>query len=163
MNVEQVMTRPVLKCGPNDTLAIAAQLMWECESGCVVVVAEGVVVGIITDRDVAMGAYTSGQALWEVPVLRSMTPAPATIREDATIDAAERLMREHHVRRLPVVDRTRSLVGLISLDDIAREAKNQYGRKDTDVTPDGVAATLAVVSEPRKPQAIASTLPNGKR
>lgn len=163
MKVEQVMTRPALQCGPNDTLAIAAQLMWECEAGSVVVVAEGVVVGIITDRDVCMGAYTSGQALWEVPVLRSMTPAPTTVRQDETVDAAEKLMREHRVRRLPVVDRTRKLVGLISLDDIAREARIQYGHKDVEVTPDGVAATLGAVSEPRMQKAIAPAERNGKR
>lgn len=159
MNVEQLMSRPVATCSPNDTLAIAAQKMWDRELGAVVVVEEGVIVGMITDRDVAMGAYTSGQALWEVPVRRSMTPAPTTILQNATVAAAEKLMREHRVRRLPVIDRTRALVGLISLDDIAREARDQYGRRDAELSPEGVTATLGAVTEPRKSQALAVDRP----
>jgi len=152
MKVEQLMSRPVLSCGPNDTLQIAAQLMWDNEVGSVVVQREGKVVGIITDRDIAMGALTSGQSLWEVPVSRSMTAAPSTIQLSATIDAAEQLMREKRVRRLPVMNEKGILVGVLSLDDVAREARRQYGKGELDVTPDGVASTLGVVAEPRKSQ-----------
>lgn len=162
MQVEQLMSRPVLTCSPNDTLQGAAQLMWEQEKGSVVIVQAGKIVGLLTDRDIAMGAYTSGQALWEVPISRSMTPVPVTIAPEATIDAAEKAMRDHKVRRLPVVDAKGTLVGVISLDDVAREAQRQYGRKQVDVTPDGVAATLAAVAEPRRPVAIA-TVPQRKQ
>ena len=147
MQIEELMSRPVLVCGPNDTLQIPAQLMWDQGVGCVVVQKEGKVIGVITDRDICMGAYTSGQALWELPVSRSMTAAPATIDATATVDDAEQLMRQHHVRRLPVIDANGVLVGVISLDDLAREARRQFGRGI-----DGIAATLGAVADARTPK-----------
>jgi len=154
MKVEQLMARPVHTCSPNDTLQIPAQLMWNHEVGSVVVQREGKIVGMLTDRDICIGALTSGQALWEIPVSRSMTPAPVTIHAQATVDAAEQLMREKRVRRLPVVDELGHLVGLLSLDDVAREALRQYGKRRPDVSTDGVVGTLGTVAEPRKPQGL---------
>ena len=105
MNVEEVMSRPVRTCGPNDTLQTAAQLMWDHEVGSVVVLLEGTIVGMLTDRDVCMGAYTSGQALWEVPVQRAMTPAPVTIRENATVAAASAGRRPNRTPAASTADR----------------------------------------------------------
>jgi CBS-domain-containing membrane protein len=64
MNIEQLMTRDVESCHPDDSLDRAAQLMWDNDCGCVPVVDEKQRVhGIITDRDICMSAYTSGQSL----------------------------------------------------------------------------------------------------
>jgi len=67
MKVEQIMTRIVHTCSENDTLNRAAQLMWENDCGCVPVIhggnGSGAVVGVVTDRDVCMGAYTQGRLL----------------------------------------------------------------------------------------------------
>lgn len=159
MKVEQLMTRPVWTCEPGDSLRVAAELMWEHDVGCVVVQRGGRVVGVITDRDICMGGYTTGLAFHEVLVGRSMGIEPTVIRAQATIDAAERLMREKRIRRLPVVDDAGTLLGLISLNDVAREAARQLGRPVVDISSEGVAATLAVLSAPRKAQTLVTPQP----
>ena len=74
MKVEQLMTRPVWTCGPEESLQVAAQLMWEHDVGCVVVQHGGQIFGVITDRDICMGDYTTGQASHEVRVGRRESP-----------------------------------------------------------------------------------------
>lgn len=150
MKVEQLMTRPVMSCSPQDSLHRAAQLMWEQDVGCVVVLKEGKVVGVITDRDVCMGGYTKGLPLNRIPVSESMARSPSTVRVDESVATAERLMAEKRIRRLPVVDAKGALVGLLAINDIAREAKRQRGKKLLDVTVEEVVGTLATVSEPRR-------------
>lgn len=160
MKVEQLMTRPVWTCGPADTLQVPAQLMWEHEVGCVVVQQGDRIVGVITDRDICMGGYTTGLAFHEVLVGRSMAIEPCVINARATVDMAERLMREKGIRRLPVVDDAGGLVGLLSLNDVAREAARQLGKPEIDVSAEGVAATLAAVCEPRS---VRSMVPKDER
>lgn len=150
MKVEQLMTRPVWTCEPSDSLDVAAQLMWDHDVGCVVVQHHGQVVGVITDRDICMGGYTTGLAFHEIAVGRSMAIEPTVIDARASVDAAVRLMREKRIRRLPVVDAAQRLVGVLSLNDVAREAARQLGRPGLDVSSEGVAATLAVLCTPRK-------------
>ncbi len=154
MKVEQLMTRPVWTCEPGASLQVAAGLMWEHDVGCVVVQAGGRIVGVITDRDICMGGYTTGLAFNEVLVSRSMAIEPSVIDARATVDAAERLMRSKGIRRLPVVDDAGHLVGLLSLNDIAREAARQMGKPSLDVSSEGVAATLAVLCTPRTSTAL---------
>lgn len=147
MRVENLMTRPVFVCGPNDFLSAAARLMWDHNVGSVVVQDGDRIVGMLTDRDVCMGAYTTGMPLWAIRVRNSMTPDPVTLREDASIAIAERVMREFGVRRLPIVDKAGRLVGLLSVDDLAREAKREWGHEEIAVTGDEVAETIASVTE----------------
>jgi CBS domain-containing protein len=154
MKIEQIMTRPVWTCRPSDTLNIPAELMWENDVGCVVVQDEGKIVGIITDRDICMGAYTQGKPIWAIPVRESMATEPIFIQQNATVEAAEELMRGGRIRRLPVVNEEGALVGLLSLNDIAREAKRQRGKKLLDISLDGVAGTLAALCEPRKSESL---------
>lgn len=159
MKVEQLMTRPVWTCGPEESLQVAAQLMWEHDVGCVVVQHRRQIVGVITDRDICMGGYTTGLAFHQVGVGRSMAINPYVIHARATVDAAERLMREKGIRRLPVVDDVGGLVGLLSLNDVAREAARQLGKPGLDVSSEGVAATLAVLCTPRRARTLALTQP----
>jgi CBS-domain-containing membrane protein len=75
MRVEQLMTRDVKVCRAEDTLSRAAQLMWEHDCGCVPVIGtngDGRLVGIITDRDIAMAAYTQGWPQSAIPVSTAM-------------------------------------------------------------------------------------------
>ncbi len=73
MNVSDLMTTAVKSCVIGDSLQRAAQLMWENDCGVVPVLdGEGRVVGMITDRDICMAAYTHGQALWQLPVSGAM-------------------------------------------------------------------------------------------
>ena len=74
--VREVMTKDVLTCSVSDRLNRAAQLMWESDCGCIPIVEEhGMLVGMLTDRDICMAAYTSGKPLSEISVTSAMSTA----------------------------------------------------------------------------------------
>ena len=150
MKVEQIMSRPVVTCTVEDSANRAAQLMWDHDIGAVVVLdAAQRVAGIITDRDVCMAAYTRGATLSQIPVGEVMSKSVAVIQQDDGIGLAEAQMRTRKVRRLPVVDANDRLVGIIALNDVAREAALQRGRKTPEVPGDEVVTTLGAICEPR--------------
>jgi predicted transcriptional regulator len=75
MKIQNVMTRDVSACSPEDMLSRAAQLMWERDCGCVPVIDHsGVVCGMVTDRDICIAAYTQGLPLHQIAVRRAMSP-----------------------------------------------------------------------------------------
>lgn len=152
MKVEQIMSRPAITCRSDDPAARAAQLMWDADIGCVVVLDAGErLVGIITDRDICMAAFFRGEALAQIPVGEVMSKAVAVVRQDDRLGMAEALMRSKKVRRLPVVDGKDKVVGLLSLNDVARAAQQQRGRRVPDVAGDEVVSTLGAICEPRRP------------
>lgn len=151
MVVGQLMCREVRFCAPEDSLELAAQMMWDHDVGCVVVVSGGRVVGMLTDRDVCMAAYTQGRALREVTVSSAMSKECHLARPDMPASEAMRLMRERQVRRLPVCDEQGRLQGVLSLNDLAREAV----RPRTKLAPHEVVETLAAVGQRRQPAASA--------
>jgi len=127
MKITQLMTPNVKSCRPEDSLNIAAQIMWDNDCGCVPVVTEsGQVVGVLTDRDICMAAYTQGASLQTLRVESAMAHKVITSRPEDSISTAETLMRENRVRRLPVVNTQGDLVGIISLNDIALEAEREH-------------------------------------
>lgn len=156
MKVEQLMTRTVRTCGPWDPLNEAARIMWEQDCGCVPVVDEqGHVIGIVTDRDVSMAAYTRGLPLWALQVDGAMARQVHTCRPGDSLAAAERTMRARQLHRLPVVDESGVLVGLLSLRDLAIEAVREHGRRRAEVSAEEVAETLGAISQPRGEHALA--------
>ncbi len=153
MKVEQLMTCDVKVCTDADTLNRAAQLMWEFDCGCIPVIhvnGDGRVIGVITDRDIAMAAYTQGKQLWAIPITSAMVHEVIACHASDGISQAEALMRDNRVRRLPVLDQHERLAGVISLNDIAREAQREAaaGRR-VEVTEQGVTETLASICQPR--------------
>lgn len=162
MKVEQIMSRPAVTCLVSDTANRAAQLMWEMDIGCVVVLdADEKLAGIITDRDLCMAAYTRGAALWQIVVGDVMTRSVAVVRQDDRLGMAEALMRSKRVRRLPVVDLKEKVVGLLSLNDVARVAQNQRGRRVPEVAGEEVVSTLGAICEPRRPQELMTQAKGG--
>jgi CBS domain-containing protein len=159
MKVEQLMTSGVRVCTEADTLNRAAQLMWEFDCGCIPVITangDGRLIGIVTDRDIAMAAYTHGGPLGAIPVGTAMAHKVIVCHADDGISQAEALMRDNRVRRLLVLDQSERLVGILSLNDVAREARREAAAgKRAEVTGEGVLETLASVCEPRIPRAIA--------
>jgi CBS domain-containing protein len=92
--------------------------------GCVIVVHDGTVAGIVTGRDLALRAVGSGLSA-EVPVERIMTRNVASVPVGADITDAARIMGQRRVRRLPAVDVHGHVYGVISLDDVARHLGHQ--------------------------------------
>jgi CBS domain-containing protein len=144
-----LMRSPAVCCHLEETLQRAAQLMWEHDVGAVVVVDDG---GrprhVVTDRDLCMGAFTQGVALWQSP-LRSVRPAPAVCCSvDSGVNEVCRLMKEHGIRRLAVVDASGAAVGMIGLGDLIREATLSTPKSRTrGLTPVQLARTLSALYE----------------
>jgi CBS domain-containing protein len=145
MKISELMTRTVQVCRATDTLDRAAQLMWDHDIGTLVVVDEhGQVIGMITDRDACMAAYTRGGALCDIPVEVAMSKHVVTCRPDDSDTAVAELMAKHKIRRVPVVDDAHRPIGILSLNDLARTMA--HGRN---VPATAVAGTLAAICEHR--------------
>ena len=124
MDVQEIMTAPVQTLNPEDTLNCAAKLMRDQALGCVPVVdRNGALVGVLTDRDIALSAHEYGEALWKLRIADSMHTPVYTCRSDDDIETAATIMRKHRVRRLPVVDAANKPIGMISLDDLAHASR----------------------------------------
>lgn len=146
--VGSVMTRGVASCTGSDTLHRAAQIMWDRDCGAVPVVdAEGRAVGVVTDRDLCMAAYTRGRPLSAVSVSSMLTGRLYTCFASTSLDEAMARMAAHRVRRLVVVEPgNQRLVGILALADVARhlEALSATHRR----APARLASLLAALSAP---------------
>ena len=146
MNIEQLMSRDTRSCSPDDTLDCAARSMWERDCGVVPIVeAGGRVVGMITDRDICMAAYTQNQLLAQIPIRTVAMKPVVTVRPQESAQVAESLMQRHQLRRLAVIDDRNRLVGILSLNDLARCA----GRHPQEIPTAEIAKTLAAIGQPR--------------
>ena len=128
MNLMEIARTEPVTIDPQQPLAHATALMDDKNVGAVVVVDdEEKVIGIITDRDIAL-ALGGGQVSTGTPVADVMTRQVHTIWQDQGIFNATQYMMGHKVRRLPVIDRQERLVGMITADDLvglfARELLN---------------------------------------
>ena len=157
MNVGQLMTHNVRACRPEDTLDTAAKIMWDNDCGCVPVLdAHRQIIGMLTDRDICMAAYTQGGALRSLRVSSAMSRKVHSCKAEDSLAAAEEFMRTNLIRRLPVTDAEGHLVGIISLNDLAREAEHERTQAKKEVTGDEVGLTLAAICTPRLPRAVAA-------
>lgn len=106
-------------CHPGDSLAQAAKLLWEGDCGALPVIdGESRVVGMVTDRDICMAAFTRGLPLHSMSVASAMSTEVHAAGPDDSLAHVARIMSKHQVRRVPVVEGGK-LVGLISLADLA--------------------------------------------
>ncbi|HEY4180891.1 MAG TPA: CBS domain-containing protein [Kofleriaceae bacterium] len=97
-----------------------AKLMWDFDIGVVPVIDDfGQVVGIVTDRDACMAAYTQCQPLHCLPCTIAMSNHVITCRPDDTDVSVAKLMSKNKVRRVPVVDDAQKPIGIVSLNDLA--------------------------------------------
>jgi CBS domain-containing protein len=118
MKVKDVMTKSVVSLNSEDSVERAAQLMKEHNIGAVPVCQGDKVIGIITDRDVALRSVASGKDSRSQNVREIMSSNPVTGTQDMDVQDASRIMSERQLRRLPIVD-NENLVGVVSLGDIA--------------------------------------------
>ncbi len=151
MKVADLMKSEVKTCAQDDSLNFAAGLMWDGDCGCVPVVdSAGKLVGIITDRDICMAAYTQGESLHRMKVASAMARPVAECAPGDDLQVAEQYMREGKLRRLPVCDAEGRVIGILSLSDIAIEAERQRARDmRASIAASEVAGILAAVSQPR--------------
>jgi CBS domain-containing protein len=133
MRVQEIMTPAPSTCTPDTTLAEAANLMWKSDCGVLPVVDDGELAGMVTDRDmfIALGTRNTRAALLRVGAVA--TTKVVTCGPDDEVEAALSTMKEARVRRLPVVDVNRQLIGIISLNDIALAAGDNKPVRDRDV------------------------------
>ncbi len=148
--VHDAMRTRVHVCAPEDTLARAAQLMWEKDLGCLPVCGPGrKALAMLTDRDISMAAFMQWKHLAETSVESAMSRGLCACSPDDELGRAESIMRANQVRRLPVVDAQGVLVGLLSLGDVARYVRQRSPRGDGSLTQQRLAETFAAICEPR--------------
>jgi CBS domain-containing protein len=126
--VADLMTRPTATCPADAEIRAAAALMRDRDTGDVVVVDHDTVRGIVTDRDIVVRALADGKGP-ETPLAEVLSGQVVAVAPDDRIEKVVDLMREHAVRRIPVVDGGR-LAGVISIGDLAIERDSDSALAD---------------------------------
>ena len=119
--VNEVMTHDPQITSPGAPVTEAAQIMRNDDVGAVLI-GDGDLQGIVTDRDITVRVVADGRDPDEVKVSEIATESPVTLTGDESVEDAAKLMREHDVRRLPVVQDGRP-VGIVALGDLAVEGR----------------------------------------
>jgi CBS domain-containing protein len=134
MKVKEIMTPEVVVASPKDTLQHAAQIMEENDFGVLPVGEDDRLVGMLTDRDITIRAVARGKAPDRCTVGEVMSNDIKYIYDDETLEDASRNMSELQLRRLPVLNRKKRLVGIVSMGDLALNAKDNAGKALKDVS-----------------------------
>jgi CBS domain-containing protein len=140
MRVSEAMTRQVKICTPGQTIREVAKTMAEIDAGALPVGENDRLIGMITDRDIAVRGVAQGKGP-DTPVREVMSEHVEYCYDDEDLDRVAQGMADVRVRRLPVVNREKRLVGILSLGDVARKD----GHREV------VAETVAGVSMPGGP------------
>ena len=124
MKVSQVMTRDVKTVRPDQTAKEAARFMLSEDAGSMPVSEGDRLIGMITDRDIAVRGVAKGHGP-DTPIRELMTNEVICAREDDDVEEVATKMSKAQVRRLPVIDASDKLCGIVSLGDLARETADQ--------------------------------------
>lgn len=129
MKVGEVMTRDVEIAAPDDTVQTAARMMADTGAGALPVGENDRLVGMVTDRDIAVRAVAEGKAPDTCKVRDVMSGGIKYVFDDEDVGELSRKMAEWQVRRVPVLNRDKRLIGIVSLGDLAveDEAKRHVG------------------------------------
>lgn len=127
MLVKEVMSAKVESIGPEVTVRECARKMDQLGVGALPVWADGHVVGFVTDRDICCRAIAGGKDPATILARDVMTRGAVSCFDDQHCSEAARLMKEEHVRRLAVINRHQMMVGLFSVDDLARYSHDLAG------------------------------------
>ncbi len=125
MILKDVMNRQVETISPEVTLREAARKMDEINIGALLVCDGDRIIGIITDRDIVIRSVSEGLDVNTTRVRDSMTSPIVYAYDDQTVDDAVQIMEKEQVRRLPILNRDKRLVGIVSISDIATETADQ--------------------------------------
>lgn len=119
MIISDVMTREVRVASPDDTLQCVARVMQEEDFGSLPVAENDRLVGMLTDRDITIRAVGHGLPPLQSKVREIMSTDVRYVYEDESVQDVAKVMGDLHVRRLPVLNRDKRLVGIVSLGDLA--------------------------------------------
>lgn len=136
MRVSEIMTRNVRVTNPNDTIQEAARVMADIDAGVIPVGDNDRLVGMLTDRDIAIRAIAEGKGP-DARVSDVMTLDVKYCFEDEEVDRVCQNLGDQQIRRIPVVNREKRLVGILSLGDLAIDGGNS-----------GVGEALSAISRP---------------
>jgi CBS domain-containing protein len=151
MKIKHVMTKDPKCCVPSDTAPHAAIIMRDEKAGVVPVIENEQsrkLVGIVTDRDLCMNIVAEGRDARTVQVDECMTTAVVSALPQGALEKATELMRDNQIRRIPVIDEQRRLVGIVSLADVVERASVK-----TVETHETLKTVSAPTAEPSKPRA----------
>ncbi|HEX6176315.1 MAG TPA: CBS domain-containing protein [Candidatus Binatia bacterium] len=118
MSLDRICSKTVVTISPDATVLEAAKLMHSKHIGCLVVTDNSRPTGILTDRDIVLKLVAGEKKPEETTVKNIMTTNPTMVNVNYDVLDAVRLMRDRGVRRLPVIDEHRHLLGIITLDDV---------------------------------------------
>jgi len=124
MKVSEVMTRDVKTVRPDQPVKEAAKFMLSEDAGSMPVSDGDRLIGMITDRDIAVRGVAKGYGP-ETPIRELMTDEVICAREDDDVEEVATKMSQAQVRRLPVIDENEQLCGIVSLGDLARETNDE--------------------------------------
>ena len=119
MKIKDLMTTDVRTCSPGTTLAAAGALMLDGDCGILPVVKNGKLVGIVTDRDLALKVVAEGRDPAATSVHAMMTSPVVTCLADDDLQIALDAMATHQLRRIPVVNSEQAVVGIVAQADVA--------------------------------------------
>jgi CBS domain-containing protein len=128
MKISEVMTTELETISADQTAREAAAFMLRADAGSIPVCEGDRVVGIITDRDIAVRGVAEGRGP-DTPVSELMSDGIICAHEDEDVDTVAQRMSEEQVRRMPVVDAEERLIGIVSLGDLARESSTRLAEQ----------------------------------
>ena len=143
MKIREVMSADPVCCLPTDSAQGVARVMRDHNVGSIPVVMDQNsrrLVGVITDRDLCCSVVADGLDPKGTAIEKFMTLNPVTCREGENVEICERLMQEHQIRRIPIVDADDRVIGIVAQADLALKDK-----------PERVSKTVAEVSKSAEP------------
>jgi len=149
MKVKDVMTPDAKAIWITESLADAAKEMWENDCGALPIIKDGrKVVGMITDRDICMAAAMRDRNPSAISVEEVMNTTVYAAEAEEDVEQALKTMREHKIRRLPVLNLECELEGIVSMNDIVLKAKARNGKKPAIDYADVVKTYRAICEHP---------------
>jgi CBS domain-containing protein len=119
MKVSEIETQHPEAIAPEDEVMRAAQIMRRLDVGSLPVCEGGVLIGLLTDRDITIRSTAEGRDPRQTKVRDIMSTDPVCCYEEQDVTECVELMQRKQIRRLPVIDRSQRLVGIVSLGDVA--------------------------------------------
>lgn len=160
MRVKEVMTGTPASCRRETNLAAASEILWNRNCGILPVVADGKVVGVVTDRDICIALGTRNRLAGEITVGEVSSGKVFSCGPEDDLQVALTAMAGLQVRRMPVIDAQGKLVGLLSMDDVVLHSEPKAPGKTPALSSDDVVDALKQVYQAqvpglRRPQPVA--------